>query len=152
MVDIHHASTADAPVEVVFGYLDDYRTGPEWMFGLSAFEPVGDKDHGLGAVFQGSMKLGPKTLHSTVKITEWEQDKVIAMESIRGFVNSSTWHFVPKGDTATELVVDFHYELPGGMAGRALGRVIEPFISIAIRHTEQTLRNKVEELYAQEKG
>lgn len=151
MVDIHHASTAKAPVGVVFAYVDDHRTVPDWMFGLSRLEPVGEKDHGLGAVFDGSMKLGPKTLHSTVEVTEWEQDKVIGMKSVKGFVNWSTWRFNPVDDESTELAVDFTYELPGGMAGRALGKVIEPFVSIAIKHTEQTLRTNVERLYAERK-
>ncbi|MQA60912.1 MAG: SRPBCC family protein [Actinophytocola sp.] len=148
MVHIQHTSTCKAPIAVAFGYIDDYRTAPEWMFGLSKFEPIGDKDHGLGAVYDGSMKLGPKTLHSTVEVTGWEQDKLIALDSIKGFVNQSTWQFLSRGPEETELKVDFTYELPGGMAGKALGRVIEPVISIAIKHTEHTLRDNVERLYA----
>lgn len=151
MVHIHHSSVCNAPVSVAFGYIDDYRTAPEWMFGLSKFEPVGEKVQGLDAVFQGSMKLGPKTLHSTVKITQWEQDKLIGIDSIKGFVNQSTWQFTSVGEEATELSVDFTYELPGGMAGKAVGRVIEPFISVAIRHTEHSLRDHIEKLYAQQK-
>lgn len=151
MVDIHHAASAKAPVAVVFDYVDDYRTVPEWMFGISKFRPVGDKDHGLGAVFEGSIKLGV-TLHSTVEVTRWEQHKVIEMKSIKGFVNRSTWTFKPVDEETTELDVHFNYELPGGLAGRAVGKAIEPFISIAIKHTEQTLRDKVEKLYAEQKG
>lgn len=148
MVDIHHTSTANAPVDVVFEYLDDYSTAPEWMLGLSKFEPIGDKTRGLGAVFDGSMKLGPKTLHSTVEVTEWVENKMITMKSIKGFVNWSTWHFKQLGPDETELVVDFTYILPGGVAGKALGRIIEPFVAIAIKHSEHTLRTKVEERYA----
>ncbi len=150
MVDIHHASTAKAPVDVVFAYMDDHRNVPEWMFGVSKFEPIGEKDSGVGAVFDGSIKLGPKTLHSTVECTEWEQDRVIGMKSIKGFVNWSTWRFNRIDDVTTELAVDFTYVLPGGMAGRALGKIIEPFITIAIRHTEQRLREKVEQRYAEQ--
>lgn len=148
MVNIHHTSEANAPVSVVFGYIDDYRTVPEWMFGISEFEPKGAQDQGLGAVFDGSINLGPKTLNSTVEVTEWERDKVIALKSIKGFPNTSTWHFAALDATRTRLTVDFTYDLPGGLAGKALGRIIEPFVSIAIRHTEQTLRNKVEERYS----
>lgn len=151
MVDIHHTSTANAPVAVMFEYMDDYRTVPKWMFGMSKLEPIGDKERGLGAVLEGSMKLGPKTLHSTVEVTQWEQNKVLAMKSIKGFVNRSTWHFTPVDDETTELTVDFTYELPGGMAGRALGKVIEPFVSIAIKHTESLLREQVEKVYSEQK-
>jgi len=151
MVDIHHSSTAKAPVDVMFDYMDDYRTVPDWMFGMSKLEPAGDVEHGLGAVYDGAMKLGPTTLHSTVEITEWERHKVIAMTSIKGFVNRSTWRFRPVDDETTELTVDFTYELPGGLAGRVLGKAIEPFVAIAIKHTEHTLREQVERLYAEQK-
>jgi uncharacterized membrane protein len=147
MVHIHRSSTAHAPLEVAFAYVDDYRTVPEWLFGVQKFEPVGDLDRGLGAVFDGSMKLGPTTLHSTIEVTRWKADELIAFESIKGFVNRSTWHFASAGPEATELTVDFEYELPGGLAGKALGRAIEPFVAIAVRHTEHTLREKVEELH-----
>lgn len=152
MVDIHHSSIANAPVELVFAYVDEHRNVPEWMFGISKFEPIGEKESGVGAKFDGSIKLGPKTLHSTVECIGWEQDKLIKLDSIKGFVNSSTWTFESAGDDRTELIVDFHYELPGGIAGKALGRVIEPFISIAIKHTEHTLRDKVEQLHAKQQG
>lgn len=150
MPDIRHRSTANAPARLVFEYVDDYRTVPDWMFGISQFEPVGDQDRGVGAVFDGAIMLGPTTLRSTVKCIEWEQDTFVAVTSIRGFVNSSAWTFTPLGDDRTQLSVDFHYELPGGLAGKALGRVIEPFISIAIRHSETALRAKVEQLYAEQ--
>lgn len=148
MVNIHHESEAAAPVSTVFAYIDDYRCVPEWMFGISEFEPVGAQDQGLGAVFDGSIQLGPKTLYSTVEVTAWEQDRVIALKSVKGFPNTSTWHFTPIGEARTRLTVDFTYDLPGGFAGKALGRVIEPFVAIAIRHTEQTLRRHVEERYS----
>jgi uncharacterized membrane protein len=98
------------------------------------------------------MKLGPVTLKSRVKITAWEQDRKIALDSIKGFVNNSVWRFEPTADDRTEIIVDFYYELPGGIAGKALGRAIEPFVSVAIRHTEQTLRRNIEQHYQAQRG
>ena len=45
----------------------------------------------------------------------------------------------------TELSVAFGYEFPGGLAGKALAKIIEPAIQMAIRQTEQDLRKAVEE-------
>lgn len=149
MVDIHHTAIAEVPVDVGFGYVDDYRNVPKWMFGCNKFEPVGELDHGLGAVFDTAMQLGPTTLRSTVKIIEWELDKTIVLDSIKGFVNRSSWRFAALDGDRSELTVDFHYELPGGLAGKALGKIIEPFVSIAIKHTEQTLRTNIERRHAE---
>jgi ribosome-associated toxin RatA of RatAB toxin-antitoxin module len=129
MVDIHHEGSAKAPLAVAFAYIDDYRTTPQWMFGLADFQPIGDQDQGLDAVFDGTFQVKPVKLHSTVKITAWEQDKLIRMESIKGFVNRSTWRFEAAGDTETKITVDFTYKLPGGLAGRAMGKATPPCAS-----------------------
>jgi uncharacterized membrane protein len=148
MVDIHHEGTCAAPLDVAFGYLDDYRNATTWMFGLAKFEPVGGKDQGLGAVFDGTFQVRPVKLHSTIKVTEWEQDKVIAFESIKGFKNWSTWTFVADGPTSTKIRVKFSYELPGGLAGRALGKALEPIVAISVRHSDEALRREIEARYS----
>lgn len=148
MVDIHHEGGCAAPVDVAFAYLDDYRNAAKWMFGLEKFEPVGDKDHGLGARFDGTFHVRPVKLHSTIQVTQWERDKVIAYESINGFRNWSTWHFIASGPASTTVRVTFSYELPGGLAGRALGRALEPIVAMSIRRSEHALREQIESSYA----
>jgi uncharacterized membrane protein len=143
MVDIHHEGHCEAPLDVAFAYLDDYRNATEWMFGLAKFEPVGGKDHGLGATFDGTFHVTPVKLHSTIEVTGWEQDKVIAFESIKGFRNWSTWSFVSTGPTSTTVQVKFSYEMPGGLAGRAMGRALEPIVAMSVRHSDHALRHHI---------
>lgn len=149
MVDIHHEGSCAAPLEVAFAYVDDYRNATDWMFGLARFEPVGDKDQGLGAVFDGTFQVKPVKLHSTVKVTDWEQDKLIAFESVKGFRNWSTWTFTADGPEQTKVSVTFSYELPGGLAGKALGKALEPIVAISVRHSDQALRQRIEARYQQ---
>src|SRR5947208_887369 len=113
MVDINHEGFCDAPLDVAFAYVDDYRNATDWMFGLAAFEPVGAQVQGLGAEFTGTFQVKPVKLHSTVKVTEWRQDELIAFESIKGFHNWSTWRFAADGPARTKITVKFSYELPG---------------------------------------
>lgn len=145
MVDIHHEGSCEAPVDVAFGYVDDYRNAPKWMFGLAEFSPDGDKDHGLGAVFNGTFQVKPVKLHSTVECTGWKQDELIAFKSIKGFKNASTWRFSPDGPNRTKITVQFSYDLPGGLAGRALGKALEPIVSMSVRHSDEALRKQIEE-------
>jgi uncharacterized membrane protein len=152
MVDIHHEGSAEAPLHVAFAYIDDYRTTPDWMFGLAKFEPVGELDHGQGAVFDGTFQVKPVKLHSTVECTEWEENRLIAFTSIKGFSNRSRWRFEAAGETTTKVVVDFTYELPGGLAGKALGKALEPIVAMSIRHSDAALRKNIEERWAAEKG
>ena len=147
MVDIHHEGSCAAPIDVAFAYLDDYRHATDWMFGLARFEPAGEQDQGLGAVFDGTFQVKPVKLASTIKVTEWQQDKVIAFESIRGFRNWSTWRFEPLGPAETKIDVTFSYELPGGLAGKAMGRVLEPIVTLSVRHSDEALRRAIEARY-----
>jgi uncharacterized membrane protein len=147
MVDIHHEGTCEAPLDAAFAYIDDYRTATDWMFGLARFEPVGDQVQGLGAVFDGTFQVKPVKLSSTVKVTRWEQDKVIAFESVKGFKNWSTWEFRASAPEQTKITVTFSYELPGGLAGRAMGKALEPIVAISVRHTDAALRHAIEARY-----
>lgn len=144
MGHIHHSAVAVVPVDVAFAFVDDHRTVPTWMFGISRFEPVGAQERGVGAVFNATMHIGPKALTSVVKITGWKRNEVIALESIDGVSNASTWRFAAVGDRRTRLTVDFYYDLSGGLAGRVLDALVAPVVGGAIRYTEATLRAHVE--------
>ena len=150
MVDIHHEGFCNAPLAVAFAYIDDYRTATHWMFGLAKFQPIGEKDHGLGARFDGTFQVKPVKLSSTVEVTEWEQDEVIAFKSIKGFKNWSTWRFTASGPETTTINVVFSYELPGGLAGRALGKALEPIVAISVRHSDEALRRGIERTHGEQ--
>jgi hypothetical protein len=148
MVDIHHEGVSEAPLSVAFAYLDDYRNATDWMFGLAKFEPAGKQDQGLGAIFDGTFQVKPVKLSSTIEITAWEQDALIAFKSIKGFPNKSTWRFTADGPSRTKVTVIFSYELPGGLAGRALGRALEPIVALSVRHSDAALRKNIEAAFA----
>ncbi|NLU83235.1 SRPBCC family protein [Rhodococcus sp. HNM0569] len=143
MTEIHHSASAAVARSVAFAYVDDYRTVPEWFFGITQFDSIGDHDHDLGARYDAALRIGPKSFGSILEVTEWEQDRVIVLESIRGFTTRSRWRFDDAPDGETRLTVDFAYELPGGLAGKALARIVEPFAVQAVRQTEATLRRKL---------
>lgn len=148
MIHISHAATAAVPIDVAFGYVDDHHTVPDWMYGVSMFEPVEECENGLGSVYNTAMQIGPMTVHSTLEVTEWAENDRITLSSIAGFGTFSTWAFEALGDEETRLSVVFGYELPGGLAGMALGRLIAPFVGTAIRHTETALQRNLENLRA----
>lgn len=149
MVDIHHEAVADVPIEVAYAYVDDPSNVPEWMFGISAFDPVDPaKAHGLGAVFDSVFAVKPVKLKTRVEITGWAENELIELKSISGFTNSSTWRFEPLGPTQTKVSVTFSYELPGGIAGKALGKVIEPVIALTVRQSDANLRKHMAAAYA----
>ncbi len=144
-IEIVKTTACEAPLDVVFDYVADYRNVPDWLFGVETFEPVGDVDHGLGAVFDAAMHLG-MTLKSRIEVNAWVDSRLIGFDSIKGFKNSSRWNFERTGDTSTLITAEVSYSLPFGPAGKAMGKVIEPFVKRAVAHSSAQLKEQVEKV------
>ncbi|GAB2674509.1 SRPBCC family protein [Nocardia goodfellowii] len=147
MGHVEHAAVANAPREYAFEYVDDYRNVPRWMFGVKHFTPVGEQTSGVGAVFDTAINLGPMTLHVRGDVIEWEENSVIALRAVKGIEGRMRWHFETLGADTAKISVVCDYQVPGGLTGRALDRVIQAFIGPAIRHTEKHLRQQIESGY-----
>lgn len=132
-----------APVAEVFAYVDDFKNAPEWLYGLTRIEPVGEIAHGLGAQYDGTMKVGVP-LTSRIECTGWEQDRLIELKSIKGIKNAQRWEFAPIDGDRCELRAVITYELPGGPAGKAISKAVNPVVGIAIRQTTESLVSRFE--------
>lgn len=139
--------TIDAPVEVVFGYVDDHHNITKFMKDLSTWEPAGGQVHGKGAMFKVGMKAGPMTIDSTVEITDWAENATIGFTARKGFKQSGTWSFAPAGD-GTKATLDVEYEFPGGIAGRVAGRAAEPIMRGNLERSVKELKVQTERLAA----
>jgi len=143
-IEISIDETVAAPLDVTFDYVADYRTIPEWMFGVRKFEPVDPaKDYGLGSVFDVSLSLGVP-INTRIETVEFEDDRVIGMDSVKGFKARSRWYFASDGAGRTRVTATVTYELPFGPAGRAMGKVMQPFVRQAVGHISQHLKANLE--------
>jgi uncharacterized membrane protein len=142
--EIDIIETVHAPLDVTFAYVADYRTIPEWMFGVKKFEPVTPgNDYGLGSVFDVSLSLGVP-INTRIETVEFAEDEVIGMDSVKGFKAKSRWHFAADGPDRTKVTASVSYELPFGPAGRAMGKVMQPFVKQAVSHISQHLKANLE--------
>ncbi|AEF39623.1 SRPBCC family protein [Hoyosella subflava] len=141
MVHIETDGYVERSVAQVFAYATDYRRMPEWVFGITTVEPVGEPDHGPGASFQGAVDLGPKTLSSTAQITGWEQDRLVTLESVSGFPFAVTLTLTPVAADKTHLNFELTFATSGGVAGKAFSRTLEPLLALAARATTTKLCN-----------
>ncbi|MFW0790387.1 SRPBCC family protein [Gordonia sp. CPCC 205333] len=144
MTVISRQVVASAPRELAFAHVNNYKSVPTWMFGVTKFTPLTDQTEGLDSTFDAVMKIGPKSLHSTLKTTEWVENELIKLESVDGISAATTWRFADAEGGGTAVDVEFTYNLPGGLAGRALAAIVEPVVGQAIRSTETTLTKQVE--------
>lgn len=140
---VEHSVEIDTPIEEVFAYVDDFTVTKDWMYGLHKMDLVSGHASGVGATYDGVMKLGV-SLTSRIQCTGWEQDRLIELSSIKGIKNTQRWTFTELGEGRTRVDAWISYTLPGGPAGRAMAAAVKPFIGIAIRHTSEALVRNVE--------
>jgi uncharacterized membrane protein len=132
-----------APVEEAFAYVADYRTIPSWMLGVRRLEPVTAQERGCGAEYDVSLQLGVP-LRLRLRTVEYDENRALGMDSVKGFRARSRWYFSPEGPDRTTVRATVSYDLPFGPAGRALGRAIEPFARQAVTHISTHLRRNIE--------
>jgi uncharacterized membrane protein len=140
---VEHSVEIAAPVEEVFAYVDDHTKTKEWMYGLHAMEPVGEQTSGVGATYDGVMKVGV-SLTSRIRCSGWEQDRLIEITSIKGIKNTQRWTFTDLGDGRTRVDAWIRYQLPGGPAGAAIAAAVKPLIGVAVRSTSEALVRNIE--------
>ncbi|WP_067695385.1 SRPBCC family protein [Nocardia jejuensis] len=170
MGHIKYASDVGAPVEVAFTYTDNHQFVPDWAFGVGAFEPVGDIDHGSGAVFAAMLRVG--LWHPTIEceITDYRRNAVIEYTLRRrragkpaparsaeampggGSVCTSplcviTLRFDPLGYGRAVLTSETEYWAPSGFTGKLLSRMLAAVVQSAVRRTESQLRREIEEFH-----
>ncbi|MEU0543467.1 SRPBCC family protein [Nocardia sp. NPDC005978] len=164
MGHIKYASDVGAPVEVAFTYTDNHQFVPDWAFIVAAFEPIGESDHGSGAVFATTLRVGP--WHPTVEceITEYRRNAVIEYTLRRrrkgkpapaqGARASCTdplavikLRFDPLGYGRAVLTSETEYWTPRGLTGRLLSRMLAAAVQSAVRRTESQLRREIEEFH-----
>ena len=139
-----------ASLAQTFAYVDDHTHVPDWMFGVERFEPVGEPDHGLGAVYDVVVHVG-LPIRTRIEVTGWEQDRRIEFDSVSGFRTESVWTFeaLHEGqdgpDEITLITSSVTYHLPFGPAGRVMGKVMEPAVGKVVERSSTALVRRVEE-------
>jgi len=162
MGHIRYASDVGAPVEVAFTYTDNHLFVPDWMFGIAAFEPVGEAGHGPGAVYAATFRLGP--WHPTVdcEITEYRRNAVIGYtlrrrrpgkvapaqdsEAAPAFA-TLTLRFDPLGYGRSVLTSEADYPAAHGWLARPAAKAIDALAQAAVRRSETQLRREIEEFH-----
>ncbi|WP_063008873.1 SRPBCC family protein [Nocardia kruczakiae] len=162
MGHIRYASDVGAPVEVAFTYTDNHLFVPDWMFGIAAFEPVGEAGHGPGAVYAATFRLG--LWHPTVdcEITEYRRNAVIGYTLRRrrpGKVAPAqdpeaapalatlTLRFDPLGYGRSVLTSEADYTPAHGWPARPAAKAIDALARAAVRRSEAQLRREIEEFH-----
>lgn len=137
MATIAAEGLTDAPLERVFDYLANSANVQQWFYGVQKFEPLTDLTRGLGSKYAITVNVG-RPITAKFECTEFVDNELIAVETFDGPTASSRWTFAREG-AGTRINGAFEYTLPGGVAGAAMGKLVQPFAAIAARQTTANL-------------
>jgi len=143
MSEVHFETTCDAPVDVAFEYLDDYRHVLDYWHGMVSYTPIGDLNQGLGSTFEAVNKVGPSTLTTTLRTTVWEKNSRVVYESVSGMDTITVFEFSALGENRCRIDLRVRFRLPGGVAGRAMEKALAPFVGSATRNTADNLVREI---------
>jgi uncharacterized membrane protein len=115
----------DAPPEMVFDFVDDWRNATRYLRRLVRWDPVDrDAPMGVGFVFRVGIEAGPTKLDGKLEVTEYVRPEKISIRSIDGPRVIGGWTFTPAGENATQVSLRASFDLPGGFAGRLVGSFV----------------------------
>ncbi len=121
-------TTIAASADALFECLSDYERADVFIEGLEELTPTGPKTEGEGAQFDAVLKVGPRSLRSTIEIATLEPGKSITWSSTGESGQSLRFDLEPtQGQTSVSLVIS--YEEPGGLGGA----IIAPFVEHTVR-------------------
>ena len=98
-------------------------------------------------MIDAALAVGGSEKTSTVEITRWEQDRVLAWEPREGFTQRGGFTFTPVAG-GTEVTFRLELELPGGFAGRLLARTLDGAVRGVAERSLAALARQVEAAHA----
>jgi uncharacterized protein YndB with AHSA1/START domain len=123
MAKVEMGIRIEAPVEKVFGYLEDPATNPEWLPGMVEVRDIARTEEGVGGHFKWVYKMAGMTFEGESKTTEFVRNERMVVDSKGGIASRWTWTFAPhEGGTRLDLVVDYTVPVP------VLGRLAEALV------------------------
>lgn len=121
MPKLERSIVINAPVEKVFGYIDDPTHTPEWIPGM--IEVMDVTGQGAGKRFRWAYKLAGLRFQGESTWTEYIPNKRIVDQSRGGIVSTWTYAFAPEGGgTRLSLMVEYTVPMP------VLGKLAEALV------------------------
>jgi hypothetical protein len=135
----------DRPPEEVWADLSHIERHVDWMIDAAAIEFTSEQRRGVGVTFDTTTRIGPLTTTDRMRITEWDEGRVIGVRHEGVVVGEGWFVLAPRGDGATthfEWTEELH--LPRRFGGRVGELVAAPLLRAFWRRNLQRLQRRLE--------
>lgn len=112
----------DRDPKEVFELVGDPTRYPDFLVGMTKWQPLSDPSTGVGARYRTLMKVGAVEVGGVVEVTRWEEPVCIEWSAHQGVRQSGRWLLAPV-DGSTELRLEIDYDIGGGLIGKLVERL-----------------------------
>ena len=91
------------PIEEVFSFITDVRNNDRWVEGASETRLTSDKDHGIGATFEGKYTYSGKTHEISYEVAKFSPPNQFGVKSLTGPFPFENWLNLKSIDGKTEI-------------------------------------------------
>jgi len=138
---VEHTILINRPVQAVFGYVADFKTGPEWMGWMSEAHQTSEGPMEVGATAHNKGKVMGRKLETDTEVIEYVPQHSLVLKSLTGMPSTFHYTFEPVAEgTKLTIVTEAH------IAG--LFKVAEPLVGNAFHrqsvHDMETLKDLLE--------
>lgn len=123
MSEIHKSVTIDAPAEKVYEFVDNPENFSKYVPNVQRVVDIKRSAGRVGDSFRVIYKVMGVTFDEKFTVTEHEPPRKAGSRFEGGMTGTFDWTFEPQG-AQTETSVDVHYELAGGVLGKAADALV----------------------------
>jgi polyketide cyclase/dehydrase/lipid transport protein len=139
------AVTVRTTPERAFEYFADYHHVAQVLEGVTRWEPVGGRTHGVGARYRVEMQVFGFPLRNVLRLDRWRPPEEIGWISESGLIKQDgRFRFtrIEAGEVKIELRIA--YEPPASVIGTAIARRLDPMVRVRLQHALERIRDILE--------
>jgi len=148
MPSVEHTALVNAPIEVVWKYLENMSNWAPFLEGYQKHEEINDKESIW--TLKGDMGVLARVVQIKITITEWIDFKKIAFE-IEGITErvAGGGTFIPtaKSPDSTELFFEFTIKA-GGLIGPVANVLMKPMLKPVATNMGNSIKEEIEKARA----
>ena len=133
-----------APVGAVWSELEHIDRHVSWMHDAVAIRFEGDQHRGLGTRFTCDTRVGPIRLSDQMEVTEWVEDRAIAVRHIGLVTGEGRFELVATSEDETRLSWNEQLHFPAHFGGSLGALAARPVLTRIWQSSLFALRRIVE--------
>lgn len=134
-----------AAPEQVWEFISEPEHYLHFMHGMTRWQVDGEQRTGCGARYRMLMRVGSAEVGGLVEVTEYEEGRDLAWNSVTGIDQRGRWRVRPRPTGRTHVEFRLSYGVAGaGLLGWLSERLSAPTVERNLRRSLQQLKRAVE--------